>query len=201
MGLAFVATGALDQPLPGTDNRRWELAGARAALQQWRWVVGGKVLFVTALIVALAAAGVAQTMYARTSTVVRDGTRLSAKLVTRLHQRDPVEVLARTGRHYKVNVGGKTGWAYHSKLAPDRPEDVAAALRQGPGEGMIKLDEIETSGAMRGLSPMAEKYAAGGEIPEWAVEAVEAMQGRGITPVELDAFARAGGLDEYAEGE
>lgn len=163
--------------------------------------MGRKVFWVGALIVAVAAAGVAKTMYARTSTVVRDGTRLSAKVVTRLRQRDPVEVLTRTGRHYNVNVGGKTGWVYHSKLTPDRPEDVAAALRQGPGAGTIKLDEIETSGAMRGLSPMAEKYAAGGEIPEWAVEAVEAMQGRGIAAGELDAFARAGGLGEYAEVE
>jgi hypothetical protein len=47
---------------------------------------------------------------------------------------------------------------------------------------------------------MAENYAKSADIPQWAVQAVENMQGLGITAQDLDSFAREGGLGEYGEG-
>ena len=147
-----------------------------------------------------ASAALAETMYARTSVSVRAGRTLSSPVVAGLKQGDRVEVRGKEGRHYKVLVGGKEGWVYYNKLAEKRPEDVAALLGAEPGRPMT-LTELEAGGALRGLSPMAEDYAKGANMPEWVTGAVEQMQELTISAEELDAFAREGRLGEYGEGE
>jgi len=138
-------------------------------------------------------------MYARTSATVRADKTLSAPVVATLKQGDAVTVKAKEGTHYRVSVGGKEGWIYYNKLAEHKPEDVAALLSAGPTRPIV-LTELEAGGALRGLSPMAENYAKSADIPQWAVQAVENMQGLGITAQDLDSFAREGGLGEYGEG-
>ena len=142
----------------------------------------------------------AQTMYARTAATVRADKTLSAPVVATLKQGDAVTVKAEEGRHYKVSVGGKEGWIYYNKLAGKKPENVAVLLSADPGRPIV-LTELEAGGALRGLSPMAENYAKSADIPQWAVQAVESMQGRVITAEDLDSFAREGRLGEYGEGQ
>jgi len=147
----------------------------------------------------VAAGGYAETMYARFPTVVRSDRSLSAQVVAELKQGDPVEAVAREGRHYRVRVGGKEGWIYFNKLTDEKPEDVASLLSGGPG-GAIQLTELEAGGAIRGLSRSAQSYVTAGNIPAWAVQAVEKMQSRSVTASEIEAFKREGRLGEYGEG-
>ena len=77
-----------------------------------------------------------------------------------------------------------------------RPGD---ATQLGDLTEYLELTEIEAGGALRGLSPMAKKYAENEDVPAWALKAVEDMQGLKLSEKELDAFAREGGLGEYGE--
>lgn len=154
-------------------------------------------LLVVGLLLGVVAPVWAETMYARFSTPVRSGRGLTASTIGTLQQGRAVTVQEREGSYYRVSFSGKTGYVYYNKLSAEKPEDISSLLAGGPGSEGLELSELEAGGALRGLSPMAENYAAGGEVPEWAVQAVEAMQGRRITPRELEEFQREGGLGEY----
>lgn len=156
-------------------------------------------LLAFAVLVALPVVASARQMYARMDAEVREGRSLSARVVARLKQGDTVRTLERSGRHYRVSVNGTTGWIYFNKLTEDKPEDISALLGGGPATGGAELSEMEAGGAVRGLSPEAEKYSTAKDIPEWAVPAVENMQARKISADELESFAREGGLGEYGE--
>lgn len=147
----------------------------------------------------LCSAALGKTMYARLAVSVRSDRSLSAKVVAKLKQGQAVEVVGKERRHYKVRVAGQVGWVYYNKLAEEKPEDVAALLAGAPAGGAIELSELEAGGALRGLSPMAEGYAASRNIPAWAVQAVEQMQALKVTVEELDEFMKAGGLGEFGE--
>jgi len=158
-----------------------------------------KRLLVVLVLTGLAVPAWADTMYARFSTPVRSGRGLTASTIGTLQQAQAVSVQGREGSYYRVSLSGKTGYVYYNKLSADKPEDIAGLLASAPGSQGLQLSELEAGGALRGLSPMAENYAAGGEVPDWAVQAVEAMQARRITPQELEEFQREGGLGEYGE--
>ena len=152
-----------------------------------------------AVLIVCAVTAEAQKMYARMQTEVRESRSFGAKVVARLQQGDPVRVLEKSGRHYRVSADGREGWIYYNKLTADRPEDISALLGSGPSTEGMDLSETEAGGAIRGLSPAAEQYALAEQIPQWAVQAVERMQKRKPTPDQLDSFARQGGLGEYME--
>lgn len=141
----------------------------------------------------------AETMYARTSAVMRSDRTLTAETVARLQQGDAVEVSGREGGYCRVTAGGRVGWVYFNKLASEKPEDIVALLSAGPTGG-IALAELEAGGALRGLSPMAESYAKAAKIPGWALRAVEQMGARKITAEDLERFQKQGGLGEYGGG-
>ena len=150
------------------------------------------------LLALTAAPALAETMYARYSTPVRAGRTLGSATLGTLAQGQAVQVVGRDGRYFRTVYAGTTGWVYYNKLADTKPEDVSAALGGDLSPGGLELTELESGGALRGLSPMAENYAEAAEIPKWAVDAVEQMQERGVTARELDDFEREGGLGEYA---
>lgn len=157
----------------------------------------GTVIFVLSM--CLAAPVLAETMYARFSTPVRSGRGLSAQTLGKLAQGEAVEVLGRAGNYFRVSYRGKPAYVYYNKLADEKPEDISALLGAGFAAEGIELTELEAGGALRGLSPMAENYAQASQVPEWAVAAVEAMQGRVVTADELEGFQREGRLGEYGE--
>lgn len=159
-------------------------------------------LCLTALaLMSLATAASAKTMYARTRTKVRDGTRLSSQVIGELAQGDAVQTQGMVGKYYKVLFGGNVGYVYHNKLTEDKPEDIAVALARDPATRALKLAELETGGAMRGLSKTGMKYADKAHIPQWARNSVDQMRARAISAEHLEAFARSGRLGEYAEGQ
>ena len=110
------------------------------------------------IFLSLATPALAGTMYARFSAPVRSGRGLSAGILGRLEQGDPVDVQAREGRYYRISYKGKAAYIYYNKLAKEKPEDISDLLG-GAGSGGIELTEIKAGGAIRGLSPMAENYA------------------------------------------
>ncbi len=140
----------------------------------------------------------ASTMYARFSAPVRSGTAFSATTLGMLQQGEAIQVVGRENSYYRVSYRDQAGYVYFNKLTAQKPQDVAALLGGSGVSDGIQLTELEAGGALRGLSPMAEKYAASGEVPGWAVQAVEDMQGRHIDMSDLEAFQREGGLGEYA---
>jgi len=150
-------------------------------------------------LVGVASLAFAETMYARTSVKVRAEKKLSSDVVAELEQGDPVQTLQKLGRHYRVRIGEKEGWVYYNKLTAEQPEDLTLLLTGATGTVEVELTEIEAGGALRGLSPMAKKYAENEDIPAWALQAVENMQSLKLSDKELDAFAREGGLGEYGE--
>jgi hypothetical protein len=142
----------------------------------------------------------AETMYARVSTPVRADRSLSAATVGTLAQGEAVETVRQEGNYYLVSYKAQQGWVYFNKLTGQKPEDVASLLG-GPATGQgIQLTELNAGGALRGLSPMAENYARTSNVPDWAVKAVEAMQGRAVSSKALEDFQREGRLGEYGEG-
>ena len=152
---------------------------------------------VAAVLLAWGAAAAAEMMYARASAPVRAGSGLGAAALGTLAQGEGVAVTGRAGRYYQVDYRGRTGYVYANRLAPDKPEDVASLFGGGLGGQGIQLTELEAGGALRGLSPMAESYAASAEIPAWAVQAVEQMQACGVSAFDLEQFQKEGGLGEY----
>lgn len=148
---------------------------------------------------ALPAAAVGEVMYARTSAPVRAARTLGAATLATLAQAEAVQVTGRETGYFRVSYRGQVGWVYFNKLTLQRPENVSALLSRGLPGGAIKLTELEAGGALRGLSPMAENYAREAAAPAWAVKAVEDMQGRAVTPGELERFQQEGGLGEYAQ--
>lgn len=173
----------------------------RDAGSAWSAIMRRAIRVAAVLTLVAASAVVAETMYARTSAVVRADKGLSAPVVAELNQGDAVDVLEKDGFHYRVSAVGKEGWLYYNKLAEQKPEDVAALLGADPARP-IELAEMEAGGALRGLSPLAEEYAKRAKnIPKWAARAVDQMQGLKITRKDLEAFAREGRLGEYGEGQ
>ncbi len=156
-------------------------------------------VIVWALLACVAAPVLAGTMYARFSAPVRAGRGLGAETLGRLSQGQSVQALQREGRYYKVSFRGGTGYVYYNKLSSQKPEDIGALLGQRPGTEGIELTELEAGGALRGLAPMADTYAEAEEIPDWAREAVEAMQKRAPGLRQLEQFQREGNLGEYGE--
>jgi hypothetical protein len=153
-----------------------------------------------ALLLALAGAAAAEKMYARASAPVRAGSGLDSATLGTLAQGERVFVTGRAGGYYQVDYRGQTGYVYANRLGKQKPEDVAALFSGDLGGQGIELTELEAGGALRGLSPMAESYASAADVPAWAVQAVEEMQDRGISPADLERFQKEGGLGEYAGG-
>ncbi len=156
-------------------------------------------LLIVLLLAALAAPAWGETMYARASTPVRSAAGLTGTTVATLQQGQAVTVRGREGSYYRIAFPGGSGYVFHNRLSADRPEDIAGLLSRRPAARGLELSELEAGGALRGLSPMAENYAAAEDLPEWAVEAVRSMQERAVTPQELEEFQREGRLGEYGE--
>jgi len=161
--------------------------------------VNRKVIVCAALAsLALAVAAQAQVLYTRGTTRLRDSQGLGGKIVGSLAQGTPVQVLQDGTRYCRVSTDGMTGYLRKADLTESKPEDVTAALRGAPGTSNIRLAELQTSGAMRGLSKNSLAYAESRQIPVWARQAVDQMRAVSTTPEEMDAFEKAGGLGDYA---
>lgn len=149
-------------------------------------------------------AGGAEVWYAK-----QDGVKITAeksplsKVVATLRLGDQVQVLEKSGRHYRIKTaGGKTGWVFKFKLSESKGSakesgDLLAGLT---GESRIAAREARAGGSIRGLKEIPERYATNKQIDPAHKDAVERMERRTIARDELLEFQRQGRVGEFGGG-
>jgi hypothetical protein len=122
--------------------------------------------------------------------------RSVAKVVTTVDRNAPLTVLAKEGPWYKVEVGGKQGYAYETAVSaqPGAKSKGIALSKVKPG----RVEQLEQAAAIRGLGEGARQYANANGLRTSGVE--ELIRRReAITPADFDQFTAAGGLARAPE--
>ena len=146
----------------------------------------------------------AETMYAKKDQVnVTADMSPTSTVVATLRLGDPVEVIEKSGRQYKVKLRtGKSGWVFKFKL-DDKPPDVKkgdSGLSGLGGDNVVVAKEARAGSSIRGLKETTEQYAEKKQISPTDRRSVERMEQRTVTSTELDQFKREGRIGEYAGG-
>jgi hypothetical protein len=130
---------------------------------------------------------------------VVDKKRAVAKTVATVDRGTPLNVIAKEGRWYKVEVGGKEGYVAETVVSEKpqgkRGQSVAlSAVKDG------SIPALETAAAVKGVNPGAQQYASG---KGYSVEGLRTLQARreAITPAEFDRFLAEGGFSGTAAAE
>lgn len=143
----------------------------------------------------------AETMYVSKDEVkvTNDKSPMSAVVET-LRLGDQVQVLEKSGRHYKIQArSGKTGWVFKFKLSDQKVGgggggDLLSGLT---GETRIAAREASTGGSIRGLKETSEQYAETKDIDPASRDAVQRMENRTISREDLLKFQREGSVGEF----
>ena len=168
--------------------------------------VGWQSILIALMVAAFSAGNVwAETMYVKKARVkVTAQKSPTSKVVATLRQGDPVQVVQKSGRHYKVRLrSGKTGWIFKFKLSLKKAGksrgggDVLALLA---GESSIAAREARSGGSIRGLKEVSETYAKNQHIDPAYKQAVEEMERLVISEDELTEFQQEGSVGEFAGG-
>lgn len=145
----------------------------------------------------------AQTMYASKADVkvTADKSPLSP-VVDTLRLGDQVQVLEKSGNHYKVRVpSGKTGWVFKFKLSDQKVGGGGGdALSALTGETRVAAREASTGGSIRGLKETSERYAKTKQFDPASRDAVQRMEERRISREDLLKFQREGSVGEFSGG-
>ncbi len=161
--------------------------------------------FLLGLFVGISAAPArAETMYAKKDRIkVTAQKSPMSKVVATLQLGDSVQVLEKSGRHYKVRVGsGKKGWVFKFRLSP-KPVSTGEggdALAMLSGESGISAREARSGGSIRGLEEATEEYAKNKQIDPAHKESVERMERYKVLRDELIRFQQEGSVGEFAGG-
>lgn len=117
--------------------------------------------------------------------------RSVAGVVTTVDRNAALTVLAKEGPWYKVEVGGKQGYAYETAVSASqvtRSKGIALS-KVKPG----RIEELEQAAAVRGLGEGARQYAsASGLRTDGAEELLR--RNAAITPAEFERFFGTSGL-------
>lgn len=143
----------------------------------------------------------AQTMY-----VGKDDVKLTedkspmSRVVEALRLGDPVRVLEKSDRHYKIQApSGKTGWVFKFKLSDQKVGggggDILSSLT---GDSRIAAREASAGGSIRGLKETSERYAATKHVDPASRNAVQSMEDRTISREDLLKFQREGSVGEFS---
>ncbi|MBI1291897.1 hypothetical protein GC173_11740 [bacterium] len=140
--------------------------------------------------------GPSQTVYVKRATAeLRKGPSASDSVVATLKQGEALTVVAAEPARLKVKTAtGLEGFITRINVSDSKPSGVSG------GQLIVASNTSTTTGAnaasIRGLSPMAEKYAKDLKISEDAVEDVKKMEkvGDQISPAQVASFAREGGV-------
>lgn len=121
-----------------------------------------------------------------------DKKRAVAKTVATVDRNAALNVIAKEGRWYKVEVGGKEGYVAETVVAAKQTgkkgQSVSmTSVKDGPIPG------LETAAAVKGVGPGAQQYASGKGLK---TDGLMTMQKRrdGVTPAEFDKFLTDGAL-------
>ena len=117
--------------------------------------------------------------------------RSVARVVTTVDRNTALTVIAKEGPWYKVEAGGKQGYAYETAVSSTR-----GAKGRGIALSKVKpgrIEELEQAAAVRGLDEGARAYASASGLSTDGVEELFRRSGA-IQPTEFDRFMSAGGL-------
>lgn len=160
------------------------------------------------LLFLLVGIGFSSQVSAETWYVKKSATKLQAeaearsKVVNKLNKGTPVDVLEKSGKFYKVSVGGETGWIFRFKLTKKPPSggggdgDVLGALG---GQQQIAARESAYGSSIRGLSPISEEHAIKKGASPASIESVKEMERYKVDDETLDKFLEQGRLGAYAD--
>ena len=117
-----------------------------------------KVFWVTVALLFCVSAIYAGTVYVKVKKApIKDKpSARSGKTLKWVKFKTPLTVVKKEGKWYKVKYKGKTGYIYGSKVSKSKPSDDASLTAE---DGGVKVAELDTAGAARGLGPTAEAYA------------------------------------------
>jgi hypothetical protein len=151
----------------------------------------GMLALACAGVLALSAAGVAvaETIWVSAGQVdVRDGKTALNERVDTVKKGDQLEVLAREGRFVKVKTpSGKEGYVFVNATSNQRVGGEAFAALRGP----VDAGEAQSGGAIKGLNPEANAYAAEKGIDRKGFDDLIDMR-KNLKPAELQAFMDEG---------
>lgn len=158
----------------------------------------------TGLLALAAGPASAETLYAQKGQVkvTQEKSPLS-KVVASLEPGDPVEVLEKSGRHYRVRApNGKTGWVFKFKLSEEKPGGSGGsdALSLLTGESAVAAREARSGGSIRGLKEVSEAYVKDKQLDPAHKQAVDRMEQLTIPQEELIRFQKEGSIGEFAGG-
>lgn len=118
--------------------------------------------------------------------------RAVAKVVTTVDRNTALNVVAKEGAWYKVEVGGKQGYVFERAVsnAPGSKRGQGVALSQVKAE---QIGELENAAASRGAQPAAKQYASAKGL---SLEGLEQLfeDRESVSPAEYDRFLAEGGL-------
>jgi hypothetical protein len=121
-----------------------------------------------------------------------DKKRAVAKTVVTVERNTPLNVVAKEGNWYKVEVQGQQGYVFANAVA-DKPGQAAG---KGVSLASVKggsIPQLDTAAAVKGVGDGARQYASGSHLNTTGLE--EMIRRRdAITPQEFDQFVTTGEL-------
>jgi uncharacterized protein YgiM (DUF1202 family) len=123
---------------------------------------------------------------------VVDKKRAVAKTVVTVDRNTPLNVIAKEGRWYKIEVGGKEGYVAETVVStsPGSAKGKGVTLAAVKGGS---IPELESAAAVKGLGEGTRQYASAGGLKTTGLE--ELIRRRdAVTPAEFDQFLTGGGL-------
>jgi len=162
-------------------------------------------LFASALLMFPIAASAGKSVYVRmANTQILAGPSASAKELATVQKGDELAVLDEEGKYYKVKTsGGVTGFVFRFNVADSKPTQPKQGKDSGGeaddllgslgGNRTAKMDEDSSSHSIRGLTRSGPGKSAG--LTKQEVDgAVKGMESLSVTPGDLSAFQKEGGL-------
>ena len=142
---------------------------------------GGTLLGVALLGGTLGAMAMAAVLYVNVDRLdVVDKKRAVAKTVVTVDRAAPLNVIAKEGRWYKVEVNGQQGYVAETVVSdkPQGKKGQSVALSQVK-DGSIP--QLETAAAVKGVNPGAQQYASGKGLSTDGLRTLQARR-ETITP-------------------
>lgn len=125
---------------------------------------------------------------------VVDKKRSVAAVVATIDQNTPVNVIAKEGRWYKIEVNGKQGYATETVLSDQPVGAKAKTVSLGSIQGGSN-PILDNAAAGKGVTPGAEKYASG---KGYSTDPLRELLKRrdDVKPDEFERFLREAGLEQ-----
>jgi hypothetical protein len=156
-----------------------------------KWMIG------SAAVAAVLGAAAATVVYVNADRLdIVDKKRAVAKTVATVDRATPLNVIAKEGRWYKVEVGGKQGYVAETVVS-EQPQGKRGQSVAIGAIGNGSNPALESAAAVKGVNPTAAQYAKG---KNYNTSGLMLMQKRrdAITPADFDQFLAEGAQGQRA---